>query len=189
MIFITAGHTGPNSGAMGVKTELGSRFDEGKETILLRNRIADFLIGKYGIMPLLDYDNEHLAVLVNRINSSVSENDICIDIHFNSFISSMAHGTEIILADDASEAEINLGVRLLNRVANTLGTVVRGVKTESQTPRHRLSMLHLKCRSLILEICFCSNAGDVLKYNSVRDQLAETIADTIAYEVLIHDRL
>lgn len=189
MIFITAGHTGAQSGAMGVKIENGAHFDEGVETILLRNRVAEILTKKYGIMPLLDRDNEHLAVLVKRINDTVSENDICIDIHFNSALSSMAHGTEIILSDDATDAEIALGVRLLNNVAHTLGTMVREVKTERQTPLRRLAMLHLKCRCVILEICFCSNIGDMLKYQELREYVAETIADTIAHEVLINDKI
>ena len=56
MIILTAGHTGPNTGATGTIVEHHGRIDEGTETIRLRNRIAEILAEKWGIItnfPLL----------------------------------------------------------------------------------------------------------------------------------------
>ena len=42
MIILTAGHTGPNTGAQCATTQ----FDEGAENIWLRNRVAEILTNK-----------------------------------------------------------------------------------------------------------------------------------------------
>ena len=52
MIILTAGHTGPNTGAQCAETH----FDECAEHIWLRNRIAEILTNKYGLVVLVDYD-------------------------------------------------------------------------------------------------------------------------------------
>ena len=43
MIILIAGHSGPNTGAIGTVIEPHGRLDEGTETIRLRNRIAEIL--------------------------------------------------------------------------------------------------------------------------------------------------
>ena len=113
MIILTAGHTGPNSGATGTVIEHHGRLDEGTETIRLRNRIAEILTEKWGIVVLLDRDNEHLGLLTERINRLATPTDICLDIHLNSHTKQTANGTEVIIADDAmadgEHAPIDMG--------------------------------------------------------------------------------
>ena len=65
MIILTAGHTGPNSGAQCAETH----FDEGAENIWLRNRIAEILTNKYGLVVLVDEDRASLQLLVKELRS------------------------------------------------------------------------------------------------------------------------
>ena len=64
MIILTAGHTGPNSGAQCATTQ----FDEGAETIWLRDRVAEILTNKYGLVVLMDDDTASLQTLTREIN-------------------------------------------------------------------------------------------------------------------------
>ena len=74
MIILTAGHTGPNSGAQCAATH----FDEGAENIWLRNRIAEILTNKYGLVVLMDNDTASLKLLVKSLteNMSLSEDGL-----------------------------------------------------------------------------------------------------------------
>ena len=64
MIILTAGHTGANSGAQCATTY----FDEGAENIWLRNRIAEILTNKYGLVVLIDNDTASLQLLTKALN-------------------------------------------------------------------------------------------------------------------------
>ena len=120
MIILTAGHTGPNTGATGTIVEQHGRIDEGTETIRLRNRIAEILAEKWGIIVLLDRNNERLGLLTERINRLASPTDICLDLHLNSHSNPTANGTEVIISSDATNYEIVLAVRLLNATSKAL---------------------------------------------------------------------
>ena len=63
MIILTAGHTGPNTGAQCATTQ----FDEGAENIWLRDRIAEILTNKYGLIVLIDNDTASLQTLTREI--------------------------------------------------------------------------------------------------------------------------
>ena len=72
MIILTAGHTGPNSGAQCATTQ----FDEGAETLWLRDRIAEILTNKYGLAVLIDNDTASLQLLTKTLtddNLSLTE--------------------------------------------------------------------------------------------------------------------
>lgn len=181
MIFLTAGHTGPNTGAQGVATNQHCKIDEGAETIRLRNAIAHTLTAHYGIPVLIDNDHEHLAVICRQIKNLAQSTDIIsIDIHLNAATSPSPNGTEVIIADNASQREIAIAVKLLNATSKALGTNCRGIKVESQTPARKLAMLHNHCTSVILEICFCSNEQDSAKYHKHFNRLTNQLAATIA---------
>ncbi len=65
MIILTAGHTGPNSGAQCATTQ----FDEGAENIWLRNRIAEILTNDYGLVVLVDDDTASLKLLLKNLQT------------------------------------------------------------------------------------------------------------------------
>ena len=71
MILLTAGHTGPNTGAQCATTQ----FDEGSETIWLRNRVAEILTNKYGLVVLMDDDTASLKLLTKALSEDLSLTD------------------------------------------------------------------------------------------------------------------
>ena len=206
MIILTAGHTGAGTGAQCITTQ----FDEGAENIWLRNRVAEILTNKYGLVVLVDDDKASLKLLVKELSRDTAcrvlsvnrptnnqsnertdarqdtahrvptSDDFVIDLHFNAHGNPQARGTETIVADDATELELRFASRLAHATADSLEIPLRGIKSESQTPHHRLAMLHLTPQSIILEICFCTSPEDVAQYRQHREQLAETLALNIA---------
>ena len=175
MIIITAGHTGAHTGAQCATTQ----FDEGRENIWLRNRIAEILTNKYGLVVLEDDDNTSLSLVTKQIEKNTTTEDIVIDIHFNAHSNPQAHGTEAIVADDATTLELRFATHLTHTIAETLGIPLRSIKTESETPHHRLGILHIKPQSIILEICFCTSPSDVEAYRKNINKLANTLAQHI----------
>ena len=227
MIILTAGHTGPNSGAQCTATH----FDEGAENIWLRNRIAEILTNDYGLVVLMDDDRASLKLLTQALtedlslteltentedavaspailsptdnsddsdfNSSFSsirslaaqevarqiDTDFVIDLHFNAHTNPNARGTEAIVADDATTLELRFASRLAHTTSDALDIPLRCIKSESETPHHRLAMLHLTPQSIILEVCFCTSPEDVEAYRKNREKLAADLAWAI-YELL-----
>ncbi len=210
MIILTAGHTGPNTGAQCAATQ----FDEGAENIWLRNRVAEILTNKYGLVVLMDDDRASLKLLTqtmqnakctmqncpHHINSPLkkyngeSKNncELCIvncafliDLHFNAHTNPNARGTEAIVSDDATTLELRFASRLAHTTSDALDIPLRCIKSESQTPHRRLAMLHLTPQSIILEVCFCTSPEDVEAYRNNRENLAEVLARNIA-ELVTH---
>ena len=259
MIILTAGHTGPNTGAQCATTQ----FDEGAENIWLRNRIAEILTNRYGLVVLVDNDTASLKLLTKALTedlsytkdlshtdvlshtdnilhtectentedavaspaedrfisdfeqseksnsvssvssvsekensvrdknnsvrekeSSVRSDDFVIDLHFNAHTNPNARGTETIVSDDATELELRMASRLAHTTSDALDIPLRCIKSESETPHHRLAMLHLTPQSIILEVCFCTSPEDVEAYRNNREKLAAELAWAIAELIL-----
>ena len=176
MIILTAGHTGPNTGAQCATTQ----FDEGAENIWLRNRIAEILTNDYGLVVLVDEDKATLQLVKKRIEENAPYVDFVIDLHFNAHSNPNARGTEAIVADDATTLELRFASRLAHVTADALDIPLRSIKSELETPHRRLAMLHLTQQSIILEVCFCTSPEDVDAYRKHRELLAETLAKNIA---------
>ena len=206
MIILTAGHTGAHTGAQCAETH----FDEGAENIWLRNRIAEILTNKYGLVVLMDDDKASLKLLVKELSRDTAcrvlsvnrptnnqsnkrtdarqdtarrvptSDDFVIDIHFNAHSNSQARGAETIVADDATTIELRFATRLAHVTADALDIPLRSIKSESETPHRRLAMLHLTPQSIILEVCFCTSPEDVAQYRKHRELLAETLAKNIS---------
>ena len=68
MIILTAGHTGAGTGAQCITTQ----FDEGAENIWLRNRVAEILTNKYGLVVLVDEDKASLKLLVKELSKDTA---------------------------------------------------------------------------------------------------------------------
>ena len=176
MIILTAGHTGAGTGAQCIATQ----FDEGAETIWLRDRVAEILTNKYGLVVLMDDDTASLKLLVSELNKTGRQEDILIDLHFNAHSNPQARGCETIVADDATELELRVASRLAHATADSLEIPLRCIKSESQTPHKRLAMLHLTPQSIILEVCFITSPDDAEAYRKNRYKLANKLAQTIA---------
>ena len=204
MIILTAGHTGAGTGAQCAETH----FYEGAENIWLRNRVAEILTNRYGLVVLVDDDRASLELLVKKLKSPTdltdntdiispfhsdslsclrkkrstddTDYDFVIDIHFNAHTNPQARGAEAIVSDDATMLELRFASRLAHVTADALGIPLRSIKSELETPHRRLAMLHLTPQSIILEVCFCTSPEDVVQYRKYRELLAETLAHNIA---------
>ena len=180
MIILTAGHTGAGTGAQCATTQ----FDEGAETIWLRDRITEILTNKYGLVVLMDDDRASLKLLVSELNKTGRQEDILIDLHFNAHTNPNARGTETIVSDDATDTELLIASKFAHITAQTLEIPLRCIKSESQTPHKRLAMLHLTPQSIILEVCFITSLEDAEAYRKNRHKLANKLAQTIAKLIL-----
>jgi N-acetylmuramoyl-L-alanine amidase len=157
-IYIEAGHNNRDSGAVGV----GGR-KESDWTKWVKIRLADALIkqSEDNVSIIMDDDGRTLSQVISDFKRTISSNDILLSIHFNSASSNTATGTETFIADGASERSVILGKDISKIVADRLGIKNRGCKTESQSNRGRLGILHLKGSAVLLEVSFINNPEDV----------------------------
>jgi N-acetylmuramoyl-L-alanine amidase len=92
------------------------------------------------------------------MDTLLNPSDICLDIHFNSFTSEKASGSEIIIPEYPDSTEKQLAEDLLKCTCDILKTKSRKVKKESQSQHGRLAMLRdIHCKNILVEICFVSN--------------------------------
>ena len=122
----------------------------------------------------------HSVHSVREKENSVGETTFLIDIHFNAHTNPNARGTETIVSNDATTLELRLASRLAHITSDALDIPLRCIKSESETPHHRLAMLHLTPQSIILEVCFCTSPEDVEAYRKNRAKLAAELAWAIA---------
>lgn len=172
MIAVIAGHRGPKTGATGY-------IDEGKETIEFRNLILKQLI-ENGTPFIYEGEKDSLQKVVSDMDALLSPSDICLDIHFNSFSSEKASGSEIIIPEYPDSTEKQLAEDLLKCTCNILKTKNRKVKKESQSKHGRLAMLRdIHCKNILVEICFVSNKQDCDKYLQHKEELAKEYANIL----------
>lgn len=177
-IALIAGHRGPGTGAVGY-------IDEGAEAIWMRDRIEDFLCTKYNIVPIVDNNNATLSEVVKQLRKELGKEDICVDIHFNSFSDPKASGCEVLVPREQSDDERQLAAELVVITSDLLGIKMRGVKPENSGQHVKLGMLSgFDCCNVLWEICFVSNKDDSARYMDKREELAESIADLIFKKVV-----
>lgn len=189
MIYISAGHRGPGTGATGY-------IDEGAETIRLRNmiieRLMDISTGNANLpvenAPTLDaaiHADEDRAALNNVIRDVNRwcinpETDYAVELHFNSYRTNTARGVEALVSDRAGSRARRIADALAANVAAVLCIPNRGVRSETQSRRGRLGFVSdTRCPAVILEVCFASNRQDSEAYLAHREQLADRLADVL----------
>lgn len=181
-IYLIAGHNGRGTGAKGL-----NGTDEGEMTIELRDDVAKILESD-GLCVTTDLNYLPLRGVLEWLKI-VKPRDVVIDIHFNAFGSPNAHGTEVIISNDATHTEIKFAYDLQKAIVNALGTRDRGVKREKQTARKRLGMLSGTPRAAInvlLEVCFITNPEDLKRYDENYGKLIQNISEIIKNFVNLH---
>ena len=174
-IIISAGHGGNDPGAVAngyTERDLAIEFREllVKELLLL------------GVKPLIDDNKNALKQTLAWLTGKYSSKDILLDIHWNA-ASSKARGTEVIVPDNASMFENNLGKNILNVFVSN-GFINRGVKPESQTARKRLGWMRPPAENILIEMGFITNLLDINLYQNLKYKLAKESAFVI-YKSLI----
>lgn len=166
-VFLIAGHNGPGTGANGF-------IDEGKETIILRDLIAENL-KDIGIVAIKDDNLTTLTKVVQWLRNQITKKDICIDIHFNASSNKSANGSEVFIPTKNTSDE----VALANMFNESLSKFFkdRGVSLESKSYHGKIAMLSgFDCCNILLEVCFVSNKADADAYNSHKIELAHELA-------------
>lgn len=167
VVYPSAGHHDKDPGAVynGVK--------EADKTKELRNLISKYLGAHKHIM---DRDWETNREHQNRIKPGSSS--ILADHHFDASTNSSVSGVGVFVANNASANTIAMGKEVAEGLSQIIGIPNRGVKTEAQSGRGRLGILHLGAGiAILVEVCFISNPCDMAKYELVKEKVAKFLAD------------
>lgn len=170
-IFLSAGHGGTDSGAV------GNGYIERDLTIDLRNQIVRELRA-LGVTPLIDDNRNALSQTLAWLRGKFSSKDILLDIHWNAAANPEAKGSEIIIPDVSSQFERDLAKALL-KVFTDLGFRDRGVKPEALTARKRLGWMRPVAENVLIEVCFISNLTDMKLYEVNKQGIAKKIANIL----------
>jgi N-acetylmuramoyl-L-alanine amidase len=165
-IYLVAGHGGDDTGAVyhGRKES-----DLTKEFVrLLRSQLKLYTI-ELGqeLKNGLDL-NEKSKI----INNTCEKDDLAIEFHFNAFSDFSVSGTECLVKDNKElGSHIDVANKICYQLSNVLCIKNRGIKSEKDSYRGKLAFLNLKCKSIIVEICFMSNEKDMESYERNIDTL------------------
>ncbi|ENK0839203.1 N-acetylmuramoyl-L-alanine amidase [Clostridium botulinum] len=161
-IGIDCGHTlnGADYGAVGIKAESNLTREVGTKVISKLQALGHTVIKCY--KDTCSSLNDSLSYRVNTANNN--NVDLYVSIHFNCYNGS-AYGTEVFTYGGK---ELQQARAVLNNICS-LGYTNRGLKDGSSL----YVLKHTKAKAMLIECCFCDNAGDMNRYN------AENMANAI----------
>jgi len=160
-IAISAGHTnvpGKDRGAVGNKQV------EGNLTVEFRDLIKEQL-NNWGITVSVDPNSSATGDMVRLFSKYFNGKDIVVDIHFNAAISEEANGTEVLIPASPTDFERDLAYELVREISS-FGFANRGVKSELQSARKKLFFFTVPAETVLIEVCFISNARDMELYQA-----------------------
>ena len=172
-ILLIAGHGDGDPGAIG---------NTYKECTLTRH-LLECIVNR---LPYSQYDLDVTKYDITKNCYEESKNgnvpnysdfDFGLELHFNAFSDSSARGSEVLYRTD--DRVKDFGEALLIKMAN-LGFTNRGVKLRSDL----LNMNNCYNKGVhyaLFETCFITNPGDVSRYQSTYNDIADAIIDSIAY--------
>lgn len=180
MIFISAGHN-----TKGIKIDpgaIGNGYKEADLTIEIRNLVIAEL-KRLNIPYVSDNDDEKLGTYLERIKTG--NGSVVLEFHFDA-ASSAATGTTSLIEAEADRLDKAFAKELVDATSLILGIKNRGVKSESESHRGSLGLMREEGIVCLLEVCFISNAQDVVLYKANKEKLAIQIAQIlIKYEKMI----
>lgn len=187
-IWLVSGHSAYDPGATpahGLDRGPGKPPMKSEADLAIEQRaLITPLLKKHGFQVMRDADHMSLVQTIRYIENGLQPGDVVIDLHFNA-ATPAAHGTEVFFNRNASNETKKLARQLSANIAEVLVTVDRGAKNEQQSAHRHLGILHAKARgikpqhSLLIETCFITNRANLNTYDSNREAVAETIADTL----------
>ena len=160
-IILNAGHSIEERGGF------GGGQKENEKTMDLRNVVVKILRSQ-GFKVLEVPDELKLRESINWVNRYADyKKDIAISLHFNAHSNPGVSGTEVfyyIKENTKEKASV-----LAEYVSRFLGIRNRGAKPDIQALPGLLGWLRLtQCASFLIEVCFLTSRGDMLKYDSKR---------------------
>ena len=178
-LFLIAGHHNNEPGATAVHPILGN-LKEADLTKEVRDLLMLSLQQFNKDMAITKEDDGHtLAQVIKWLGTEMNEEDVMLDIHFNSFSNPQANGAETVIKNGSDENMIKLANAFSDTIAVSLEIKNRGSKTEAQSGRPKLGILHGKGTRIILEICFISNTADMDAYTKNK----HILIDNLCYQI------
>lgn len=172
-VFLLAGHSNTDPGAVGA-----GGIKEADLTKELKVLTALEMCNLGVQNQWHDNDNDSLGSVLSKVSAISTEEDIIVDLHFNSF-NEKSTGVEVLVPENPSADEVSIATELCERLAAVMAIRNRGVKTERQSARGRLAVMRPKGSNILIEVCFISNLNDLSAYNSNKKAVAKAIAETI----------
>ncbi len=170
-LFLFAGHGGKDPGAT------SGKHVESQLAIELRDLIIAEL-KKINVVASTDANENYLALTLRWLRGKIGERDVLIDIHWNASADPKANGTEVIVPEYATGYETSFGFAITRAMAE-IGFKNRGVKPETQTARKKLAIMSVNAENILIEVCFISNASDMLLYEKSKHIIAKRLAYVI----------
>ncbi|ENJ9653861.1 N-acetylmuramoyl-L-alanine amidase [Clostridium botulinum] len=166
IIGVDCGHTlsGADYGAVGIKAESNLTREVGTKVIAKLQTLGHTVIKCY--KDSCSSLNDSLSYRTNTANNN--NVDLYVSIHFNCFNGS-AYGTEVFTYGGK---ELTQARAVLNNIS-TLGYANRCKNTSLKDGSNLYVLKHTKAKAMLIECCFCDNAGDMSRYN------AENMANAI----------
>lgn len=169
--YILAGHHRGDPGAC------AQGYTERDLAMELRDLVARAFVAlpgaaRYRVMT--DNDQATLPEVVAWVKGSCKPGDALLDLHFNA-AGPTAQGSEVLVADGAGPKQVALAAAVLTAFT-TYGLRSRGVKSEKDSPRKRLGILHAGPDSVLAEACFITSQKDLDTYQRAKQEIAADIA-------------
>lgn len=178
-LFLIAGHHDNDSGAVANHSVLG-KIKESELTIELRELLFISLKSHNPSMDIwIDEDKWTLPQVIAWLNKNMKADDMMIDIHFNAFSNPNANGTETLVKNGSVQSIVDRAGRYSKAMADSLKVTNRGVKTESQSGRSKIGILHGIGDRFLWEIKFLSNESDVNNYQMYKHLMVDALTKEI----------
>jgi len=170
MIFISAGHSNTDTGAVNPRLNL----KEAELAVKLRNAILHYL-NEADVPCMADGDGQNNAPLREAVKL-VGKAVYAVEIHFNAAEARSAMGVEAL----ADEVDKPLCQKLCQAIVGVTGSKLRGdkgFKPQNAGQHHRLAFV--QAGGIVLEVEFISNDEAMKVYNDKYWLVAKAIAKVL----------
>ena len=174
-VFLSAGHSTTDPGAVGKMKDAAGKVVELKEADVaaeIRNIVSYYLTQMF---ITHEVDGKGTAnIPLREAIVKARKHPIGVEFHLNAAASAQANGVETLSAPK----DMKLGADLCVAIQKVMGTKNRGAKPENAGQHHRLAFV--QAGGLILELFFVSNPGEVATYQAKKWLLGKAIAEVLA---------
>lgn len=162
-ILLISGHGASDPGAV------GNGYKEADLTRELVNLIAPKL-RSYARVDVYDQERNAFQDVING-KFKVGQYDYALEIHFNAFATSVAHGTEIYVTSKEKGTSVEMSI--IRKMGMYFPVRGGGVKVKDFAVISNLKNKGIS--SALLEVCFITNTNDMRVYQGSKNAIARDI--------------
>lgn len=174
-VFLSAGHSLKDPGAVGSMVNAGGRVVPLKEAdvaVEMRN-IVSFYLGQMKVPHTVDGAGTANLPLGDAVKLA-RRAQIPVEFHCNAAASAKANGVETL----SDGGDMALGAKLCAAIAGVMRTSNRGAKPEASGHHARLAFV--QAGGIIVELFFISNPREVATYQAKKWLIGKAIAEVLA---------